>query len=224
MRGAYDRSRLKGRPNPRAKALKERDAEGRRLCSAITHDSVRLSVRTLREKIQGMLYERTGISRKPAELAKQELKKLREEDQLTPDLVFRDPYLLDFLGLKDTYSERGLESAILRELERFLVELGSDFAFLARQKRVTVDQEDYYIDLLFYHRRLRRLVAIDLKLGRLQAAGCIIDPGDEEVNLVPGDLRHRRVGVHGLPAFLLERSGVSVEGAEIFPRYPDAGG
>jgi len=139
----------------------------------------RWSVRTLRAKIQGMLYERTGISKKPAELAKQELKKLREEDRLTPDLVFRDPYLLDFLGLKDTYSEQDLEAAILRELEQFLVELGSDFAFLARQKRITVDHEDYYIDLLFYHRRLHRLVAIDLKLGRFQAA----DKGQMELYL-----------------------------------------
>lgn len=139
----------------------------------------RWSVRTLRAKIQGMLYERTGISKKPAELARQELKVLREEDRLTPDLVFRDPYLLDFLGLKDTYSERDLEAAILRELERFLVELGSDFAFLARQKRITVDQEDYYLDLLFYHRRLHRLVAIDLKLGHFQAA----DKGQMELYL-----------------------------------------
>ena len=139
----------------------------------------RWSVRTLRVKIQGMLYERTGISKKPADLAKQELTKLREEDRLTPDLVFRDPYLLDFLGLKDTYSERDLEAAILHELERFLVELGSDFAFLARQKRITVDQEDYYLDLLFYHRRLHRLVAIDLKLGRFQAA----DKGQMELYL-----------------------------------------
>lgn len=126
----------------------------------------RWSVRTLRQKIAGMLYERTALSKKPAELAKQELAKLRDEDKLTPDLVFRDPYFLDFLGLKGAYSERDLETAILRELEQFLVELGSDFAFLARQKRIVVDGEDFYIDLLFYHRRLRRLVAIELKLGK----------------------------------------------------------
>ena len=137
------------------------------------------SVRSLRAKIQGMLYERTGISKKPDELAKEELKRLREEDRLTPDLVFRDPYLLDFLGLKDTYGEKDLEAAILHELEHFLVELGSDFAFLARQRRIAVDQEDYYIDLLFYHRRLHRLVAIDLKLGHFQAA----DKGQMELYL-----------------------------------------
>jgi hypothetical protein len=86
---------------------------------------------------------------------------------------------IDFLGLKDTYSESDLETAILRELERFIIELGSDFAFLARQKRITVDNTDYYLDLLFFHRRLRRLVAIDLKLGRFQAA----DKGQMELYL-----------------------------------------
>jgi predicted nuclease of restriction endonuclease-like (RecB) superfamily len=139
----------------------------------------RWSTRTLRAKIQGMLYERTAISRKPDELARQELAALRDEDRLTPDLVFRDPYLLDFLDLTDTYSERDLEAAILRELEHFLLELGGDFAFVARQKRITIDHEDYYLDLLFYHRRLRRLVAIDLKLGRFQAA----DKGQMELYL-----------------------------------------
>ena len=89
----------------------------------------RWSVRTLRQKISGMLFERTALSRKPAELAKQELLKLREEDKLTPDLVFRDPYFLDFLGLKDTYSEKDLEMAILRELESFILELGAGFTF-----------------------------------------------------------------------------------------------
>jgi len=126
----------------------------------------RWSVRLLRQKIGGMLYERTALSKKPAKLAALELQNLREEDKLTPDLVFRDPYLLDFLGLKGAYSEKDLETAILRDLESFLVELGGDFAFLARQKRITVDGEDFYLDLLFYHRRLRRLVVIDLKLGK----------------------------------------------------------
>ena len=126
----------------------------------------RWSVRTLRQKISGLLFERTALSKKPVELAKQELAQLREEDKLTPDLVFRDPYFLDFLGLKDTYSEKDLEMAILRELESFILEMGVGFSFLARQKRITVDNEDYYLDLLFYHRKLRRLVAIDLKLGR----------------------------------------------------------
>ena len=92
------------------------------------------------------------------------------EGRFSPDLAFRDPYLLDFLGLADTYAEKDLESAIVAELQRFIIELGSDFAFLARQKRITIDQRDYYIDLLFYHRRLKCLVAIDLKIGEFEAA------------------------------------------------------
>ena len=99
-----------------------------------------------------------------------ELTLLRDEQELSPDLVFRDPYVLDFLGLSDTYSEKDLETSIIVELQRFLTELGSDFAFLARQKRITIDHRDYYIDLLFYHRRLKCLVAIDLKIGEFEAA------------------------------------------------------
>ena len=96
----------------------------------------RWSVRTLQSKIDSMLFERTAISKKPAELAKLELTKLREEDQLSPDLVFRDHYVLDFLGLKDTYSEKDLEAAILSELEKFILELGVGFAFVTRRKRM----------------------------------------------------------------------------------------
>lgn len=128
------------------------------------------SVRTFRERINSMLYERTAISKKPEELIKQELAELKSEQKLSADLVFRDPYFLDFLGLKDTYSQKDLESAILVELQKFIIELGSDFAFLGRQKRITIDEEDYYLDLLFFHRRLRCLVAIDLKLGKFKAA------------------------------------------------------
>ncbi|AHF90513.1 hypothetical protein OPIT5_10155 [Opitutaceae bacterium TAV5] len=128
------------------------------------------STRTLQKKIQSMLFERTAISRKPATLAAKELKALRKEDQLTPDLVLRDPYVLDFLGLKDTWSEKDMEAAILREMESFILELGSGFAFIARQKRMQVDDRDYYLDLLFYHRGLRRLVAIDLKIGQFETA------------------------------------------------------
>ena len=130
------------------------------------------STRTLEKKIQSMLFERTALSRKPKKLAALELKQLREEDRLTPDLVFRDPYLLDFLGLRDSYAEKDLESAILREMEAFILELGVGFAFLERQKRITVDGVDHYLDLLFYHRTLRRLVAIELKIGEFQ-------PGDK---------------------------------------------
>jgi len=128
------------------------------------------SVRTLGRKISGMLYERTALSKKPAELIKKELADLKERDKLTPDLVFRDPYFLDFLGLKDTYSEKDLETAILREMEAFILELGVGFTFVERQKRITVGDDDFYLDLLFYHRTLRRLVAIELKLDKFKPA------------------------------------------------------
>lgn len=128
------------------------------------------SVKTLREKIDSLLYERTAISKKPEKLIQTELKALREDNTVTPDLVFRDPYILDFLGLQDTYSEKSLEDAILKELERFILELGQGFSFIERQKRMIIDGEDFKLDLLFYHRRLRRMVAIDLKLGKFKAA------------------------------------------------------
>lgn len=128
------------------------------------------SVKMLRKKIDGMLYERTAISKKPKQLITQEIKQLREEDILTPDLVFRNPYFLDFLGLKNTYSEKNLEDAILKELENFILELGQGFTFVERQKRMIIDGEDFKLDLLFYHRKLKRLVAIDLKLGKFKAA------------------------------------------------------
>ncbi|MDO3376545.1 PDDEXK nuclease domain-containing protein [Geoalkalibacter halelectricus] len=127
------------------------------------------STRTLEKKIGSMLFERTALSRKPEKLARAELEALREEDRLSPDLVFRDPYFLEFLGLADSYPEKDLEAAILREMERFLLELGNGFAFLARQKRIQLDNDDYYIDLLFYHRGLNRLIAIDLKIGDFKA-------------------------------------------------------
>ena len=126
------------------------------------------NTRTLEKKIGGMLFERTAWSKKPEKLARMELKKLREEDRLTPDLVFRDPYLLDFLGLKGAYQEKDVEAAILREMEAFILELGVGFTFVARQKRVQVDGDDFYLDLLFYHRRLKRLVAIELKLDEFK--------------------------------------------------------
>jgi predicted nuclease of restriction endonuclease-like (RecB) superfamily len=130
----------------------------------------RWSTRALEQKIQSMLFERTALSKKPEKLARQELAALREHDLVSPDLVFRDPYVLGFLGLKDSYAEKDLESAILREIEAFLVELGRGFTFVARQKRMTIDGIDHYLDLLFFHRDLRRLIAIDLKLGEFQAA------------------------------------------------------
>ncbi len=170
----------------------------------------RWSTRTLQQKINGMLFERTALSKKPEKLARQELAALRDEDRLTPDLVFRDPYFLDFLGLKDTYSEKDLETAILRELEAFILELGAGFAFVARQKRITVDNEDYYLDLLFYHRGLRRLVAIDLKLGRFQAA----DKGQMELYLRWLD-RHERQPGEDSPLGLILCAGKSDEHVEL---------
>jgi len=130
----------------------------------------RWSTRVLENRINSMLYERTAISKKPEETIKHDLELLKNEQRLTPDLVFRDPYFLDFLGLRDKYSEKDLEAAIIVELQNFIIEFGSDFAFMDRQKRISVDNEDYYIDLLFYHRRLKCLIAIDLKLGKFQAA------------------------------------------------------
>jgi len=127
------------------------------------------STRTLQERIRSMLFERTAISKKPEKTILKELTELKAEKQMSPDLVFRDPYFLDFLGLSDTYTEQDLESAILTELQRFLTEMGTDFAFLARQKRITIDHRDYKIDLLFFHRRLKCLVVIDLKLGEFEA-------------------------------------------------------
>ena len=116
----------------------------------------RWSVRTLRKKIDSMLYERTALSKKPSELAEKELQTLRNQDQLSPNLVFRDPYFLEFLGLNDHYLEKDLEDAILRDMEKFLMELGAGFAFIARQKRIQIDSDDFYLDLLFYNRRLRQ--------------------------------------------------------------------
>ena len=128
----------------------------------------RWSVRTLRKKIGSMFFERTALSRKPEKLIELELEALRQDDQLTPDLVFRDPYFLDFLGLKEAYQEKDFEAAILRELESFIMELGAGFSFVARQKRIIVDEDDFYLDLLFYHRDLRRLVVIELKLDKFR--------------------------------------------------------
>ena len=128
------------------------------------------SVRELRDRINSMLFERTVLSKKPEKLIKQELKELSTNKKFTPNIVFRDNYFLDFLDLKDVYSERDLESAILVELQKFIIEIGTDFAFLARQKRMIIDGEDYNLDLLFYHRGLNRLVAIELKLGKFKPA------------------------------------------------------
>ena len=122
------------------------------------------SVRTLRDRIGSALFERTAISKKPEQTIINDLQLLTNENKMTTDLFFRYSYILDFLELKDTYSEKDLENAIISELEKFILEMGNDFAFLARQKRITIDGRDFYMDLLFFHRKLKRLVVIELKL------------------------------------------------------------
>jgi predicted nuclease of restriction endonuclease-like (RecB) superfamily len=136
------------------------------------------STRTLQQKIDSMLFERTALSKKPEQIIREELSALRQGDQLSPDLVFQDPYLLDFLGLRDTFSEKDLESALLREIERFLLQ------------RITLDGDDYYIDLLFFHRRMRRLVVIELKIGEFKPA----DSGQVELYLRWLDRYERQPG------------------------------
>ena len=131
--------------------------------------SERWSVRKLCKEIDGMLYERTAISGKPEEFIKKELSTLRTNNVLSPDLVFKSPYFLEFTGLKGMYSERDLEDSLVAHLEQFIIELGNGFCFVARQKRMIIDGEDFYLDLLFFHRRLHRLIAIDLKLGHFKA-------------------------------------------------------
>lgn len=155
------------------------ESEEQRMFYAQLGIQERWGVRLLRERINSMLFERTALSKRPKKLIQEELSAINRKGITNTDLVFRDPYLLDFLGLKETYSERDLEDAILIQLQEFLIELGSDFAFLGKQKRITIDGTDYYIDLLFYHRGLKCLVAIDLKLGKFQAA----DKGQMELYL-----------------------------------------
>ncbi|MBA3623161.1 MAG: DUF1016 domain-containing protein [Methylibium sp.] len=137
------------------------------------------STRTLQGRLDSMLFERSVLSRKADELLSAELAALREQDELGPNLVLKDPYILDFLGLHDRYLEKDLEDAILRELENFLLEMGAGFSFVARQKRLQIDNDDFNIDLLLYNRRLKRLVAIELKLGEFKAA----DKGQMELYL-----------------------------------------
>ena len=129
----------------------------------------RWSRNRLRKEIDSMLYERTAVATKPDELVKRELAELREDNVMSPDLVFKSPYFLEFAGLKGMYSEKDLEDSLVAHLEQFILELGNGFTFVERQKRMIIDGEDFYLDLLFYHRRLHRLIAVDLKLGRFKA-------------------------------------------------------
>jgi predicted nuclease of restriction endonuclease-like (RecB) superfamily len=127
------------------------------------------SSRQLIERINSQLFERTALSRKGEETIRHDLERLRKEGEVSRDLILKDPYLLHFLGLEDRYLEKDLEDAILRELENFLLELGAGFSFVARQKWIQIDRDDYFIDLLLYNRKLKRLVAIDLKIGEFEA-------------------------------------------------------
>ena len=129
----------------------------------------RWSTRTLSERIDAQLFERTAISKKPEQTISQELTLLREQGLMNQNLILKDPYILDFLELNDSYLEKDLEDAILRDLQQFLLELGSGFSFVARQYRIQIDEDDFYIDLLFYNRKLKRLVALDLKVGNFKA-------------------------------------------------------
>lgn len=125
------------------------------------------SVTKLREKQDEMAYERSMIAAKPEDEIVKALENVSPH-HTDPDVVLKSSYILDFLGLSGYYSEEELEDAIARQLEKFILELGQGFAFLERQKRFTIDGTDYYLDLLFYHRKLKRLVAIDLKLGKFK--------------------------------------------------------
>jgi predicted nuclease of restriction endonuclease-like (RecB) superfamily len=127
------------------------------------------SSRQLQERMQSLLFERSAISRQPDETIRHDLEQLRQEQRPSPTVLLKDPYLLDFLGLNDRYLEKDLEDAILREIEQFLLELGAGFTFVARQKRLQIDDDDFYLDLLLYNRKLRRLVAVELKVGEFRA-------------------------------------------------------
>ncbi len=126
------------------------------------------SVRELRHQIERKAFERTELA--SLQMASPVTAEPAEASTTSLSQVFKDPYFLDFLGLRQGHDEADLEAAILRQLEAFILELGRGFAFVERQKRMVIDGEDFYLDLLFYHRRLRRLVAIELKLGRFKAA------------------------------------------------------
>ena len=128
------------------------------------------SVRRLKIQIDSMLYERTAISKQPEELIKLDIAQLQNSDQLTPATLFKDPYFLDFIGLDGSYSENDLENAILNQITKFLQELGTDFCFIERQKRMGTGKKDRYLDLLLYNRSLQRLIAIDLKIGEFDPA------------------------------------------------------
>jgi predicted nuclease of restriction endonuclease-like (RecB) superfamily len=163
------------------------------------------SVRELSHQIERKAFERTEIASTQAPAL-----------PTTPPQIFKDPYFLDFLGLRQGHDEADLEAAILRQLEAFILELGRGFAFVERQKRMVIDGEDFYLDLLFFHRRLRRLVAIELKLGRFKAA----HKGQMELYLKWLDKHERQAGEEA-PIGLILCAESSREQVELLQMHKD---
>lgn len=157
-----------------------RNQEARLFYAQVTADQA-LGIRELRKQIATKTFERTGIAN---------IQNTSNHPAINDN--FKDPYFLDFLGLQNTYMEKDLEEAILRELEAFILELGKGFAFIERQKRMIIDGEDFHLDLLFYHRNLKRLVAVELKLGKFEAQ----HKGQMELYLKWLDKYEKRKGEH----------------------------
>ena len=149
----------------------------------------RWSIKQLREKIDGMLYERTAIATKPEELIKQELADLRDNETLSPDLVFKSPYFLEFTGLKGMYSEKSLEDSLVVHLEQFIMELGNGFTFVERQKRMIIDGEDFYLDLLRWLEKYEMQPGEETPLGLLLCT----EGSEEQINLLQLDKSGIRV-------------------------------
>ena len=157
------------------------------------------SVRQLDRQIHSLFYDRTALSRSKAKmLAKADA---RHEDAITPEEEIKDPYVLEFLGLKDEYSESEIEEALILHLERFLLELGGDFAFIGRQRRLRIGDEWYRIDLLFFHRKLRCLLVIDLKRGRFTHA----DAGQMHMYLNYARIGRRKAKIRRSVSFFAAR-------------------
>ena len=172
------------------------------------------SVRELHHQIERKAFERTELAALQAPTSHQA--ELTDAVHATPALVFKDPYFLDFLGLRQGHDEADLEAAILRQLEAFILELGRGFAFVERQKRMVIDGDDFYLDLLFYHRRLRRLVAIELKLGRFKAS----HKGQMELYLKWLDKHERQPGEEA-PIGLILCAESSREQVELLQMHKD---
>ena len=144
------------------------DNNNKRFFYSVKTKEERWSVRELDTQIDKMLFERTTIAAKPEDIINNELNLLQNQQEFSPDLIFKNTYVLDFLGLSSSHSETELENAILNNIQTFIMEMGKGFAFVERQKRISVDGTDYHLDLLFYHRKLKSLVAVDLKLGKFK--------------------------------------------------------